>query len=185
MLNSMFEVEEVEVKLDRAFHLASVHVAVLPVERRDRRAVAPIDTVFVVPGDLLTSSRIAGAGLFGKGAPGGEAGDLAVLRAQLGAAEVLAGGIHVVLVHFELRGGADVQLVPAVHECEVQTVIQHPLELFDVALANGHARGQPGEGRKSVLIGIEASVHVRLGRRLRCAYAGRHGQRRKKSHVHV
>jgi len=69
MLNSMLKVEEVEVEFDRAFHLSAVHVAVLPVERRDRRAVAPIDTVFVVPRDLLAGTRITVAGFFRKGRP--------------------------------------------------------------------------------------------------------------------
>src|SRR5882672_8090380 len=163
MLNSMLKVEEVEVEFDRAFHLSAVHVAVLPVERRDRRAVAPIDTVFVVPRDLLAGTRITVAGFFREGAPGDEAGDLAVLRAQLGAARVFPRGLHVVLVHFELRGWTDVQLVPAVLDGKIQTGIHYVFELFYVALVDGQAGRQPRESRKSVLVGIEAALHVRVG----------------------
>ncbi|EWS52510.1 hypothetical protein X551_04702 [Methylibium sp. T29] len=163
MLHAVLEVQEVEVELQRALDLAGRHVAVLPVERVDRRVVAPVDAVLVVPGDLLARARVIDLGLLREGPPGHEAGDLAALGAQLGRVQVLLRRLDVELVHRELRGRADLDLVPAVLDDLVEAGVQRVLELLDVGLVDDEAGRHPGEAREAVLVGVERGLDVGLG----------------------
>ena len=163
MLHAVLEVQEVEVELQRALDLAGRHVAVLPVERVDRRVVAPVEAVLEVPRQLLAGTRVVGLGLLREGPAGNEAGDLAVLGAELGGIQVLLRGLDIELVHRELRGRPDLDLVPAVLDDLVEARVQGVLELLDVGLVDHGAGGQAGNAREAALVRVERGLHVGLG----------------------
>ena len=94
-------VEEVEVELDGPLHVARIHVTVLPVERRDSGAVAPVVAVLVVPGELLTGTRIFGTRLFREGPAGLPAVDLTHLITEGYLIHGHPGSLHVARVQVE------------------------------------------------------------------------------------
>ncbi|MNZ83533.1 hypothetical protein D3C78_1022640 [compost metagenome] len=156
------EVEEVEVELDCALHLAGVHVAELPVERIDGGAISPVVAVLVVPGEFFTGARVVGVRLLRERSSGAPALDLACLATQLDLIHALTGGLDVVRVQVEGGGFANLQLGPALLDEAVEGRIDDLLELGDVAFVDGHADAQAGSLRHVALVRVEGLLDHRL-----------------------
>ena len=179
ILGTVHEVQKVEVVLDGLFHLPGLHVLVLPEERRNDRAVTPVHTVLVVPGQLFAGTRILDVRLFREGTAGHVAGQVVTgLGAQLGLAQIGLGGVDVGLGNGELGGCTHLHFEHAFLDQLVDACTEHVLELVGVGLVDDGAGRQPGKARHAGLVGVERILDIGFG----CSLGHAHHAGRQQRH---